>query len=117
MRMAQQIKSLSRLINANQVIKDLTTFQLDEYVYSRLQEPSPTKRGQAIAPKTVKEALNLSRNVLNRALQYEVISKVPVSRSYYEDRQRLQESFDRRGVSAITRGMPTLVETYCYHGP
>ena len=37
-RMAQQIKSLSRLINANQVIKDLTTLQLEGYVYSRFQE-------------------------------------------------------------------------------
>ena len=79
-RMAQQIKSLSRLINTNQVVRDLTTHQLEEYVYSRLQEPSPTKRGQTIAPKTVKEELNLLRNVLNRALQYEVISKIPVSR-------------------------------------
>ncbi len=79
-RMAQQIKSLSRLINTNQVVRDLTTHQLEEYVYSRLQEPSPTKRGQTIAPKTVKEELNLLRNVLNRALQYEVISKTPVSR-------------------------------------
>jgi len=79
-RMAQQIKSLNRLINTNQVVRDLTTHQLEEYVYSRLQEPSPTKRGQTIAPKTVKEELNLLRNVLNRALQYEVISKTPVSR-------------------------------------
>ena len=36
--MAQQIKSLSRFINATQVIKDLTTLQLEGYVYSRLQE-------------------------------------------------------------------------------
>ena len=54
---------------------------------------SPTQRGQTIAPKTVKEELNLFRNVLNRALQYEVISKVPVSRSCYEDRQRSQNFF------------------------
>ena len=36
--MAQQIKSLSRFINANQVIKDLTTLQLEGYVCSRFQE-------------------------------------------------------------------------------
>ena len=36
--MAQQIKSLSRFINANQVIKDFTTLQLEGYVYSRFQE-------------------------------------------------------------------------------
>ena len=77
---------------------------------------SPTQRGQTIAPKTVKEELNLFRNVLNRALQYAVISKVPVSRSYYEDRQRLQESLYRRGIPAVARGVPPLVETYCYHG-
>ena len=79
-RMTQQIKSLSRLINTNQVVRDLTALQLEEYARSRLQEPSPTKRGQTIAPKTVKEELNLLRNVFNRALQYEFVSKVPVSR-------------------------------------
>ncbi|MEC8544443.1 MAG: site-specific integrase, partial [SAR324 cluster bacterium] len=79
-RMTQQIKSLSRLINTNQVVRDLTALQLEEYARSRLQEPSPIKRGQTIAPKTVKEELNLLRNVFNRALQYEFISKVPVSR-------------------------------------
>ena len=79
-RMTQQIKSLSRLIDTNQIVRDLTALQLEEYARSRLQEPSPTKRGQTIAPKTVKEELNLLRNVFNRALQYEFISKVPVSR-------------------------------------
>ena len=79
-RMAQQIKSLSRLINTSQVVRDLTSHQLDEYAYRRLQESSPTKRGQTIAPKTVKEELNLLRNILNRALRYEFISKIPVSR-------------------------------------
>ena len=78
--MAQQIKSLSRLINTSQVVRDLTTHQLDEYAYKRSQESSPTKRGQTIAPKTVKEELNLLRNILNRALRYEFISKIPVSR-------------------------------------
>ena len=79
-RMTQQIKSLSRLINTSQVVRDLTTHQLDEYAYKRLQESSPTKRGQTIAPKTVKEELNLLRNILTRALRYEFISKIPVSR-------------------------------------
>ena len=79
-RMTQQIKSLSRLINTSQVVRDLTTHQLDEYAYKRSQESSPTKRGQTIAPKTVKEELNLLRNILTRALRYEFISKIPVSR-------------------------------------
>jgi integrase len=79
-RMTQQTKSLSRLINTSEVVRDLTTFQLEEYAYKRLQESSPTKRGQTIAPKTVKEELNLLRNILNRALRYEFISKIPVSR-------------------------------------
>ncbi len=69
---------------------------------------SLTQRGQPIAPKTVKEELNLFRNVLNRALQYEVISKVPVSRSCYEDRQRSQKFFYRRGIPADARGMPLM---------
>ena len=79
-RMTQQIKSLSRLTNTNQVVRDLTILQLEEYAVRRLQESSPTKRGQTIAPKTVKEELNLLRNILNRALRYEFISKIPVSR-------------------------------------
>ena len=69
---------------------------------------SLTQRGQPIAPKTVKEELNLFRNVLNRALRKEVISKVPVSRSCYEDRQRSQKFFYRRGIPAVARGMPLM---------
>jgi len=79
-RMTQQVKALRRLMNVDQVIRDLTVSQLEEYVHLRLQEPSSSKRGQKIAPKTVKEELNLLRNVLNRALRYEFISKIPVSR-------------------------------------
>ena len=79
-RMTQQVKALRRLMNVDQVIRDLTVSQLEEYVHLRLQEPSSSKRGQKIAPKTDKEELNLLRNVLNRALRYEFISKIPVSR-------------------------------------
>ena len=35
-RMTQQIKSLSRLINTNQVVRDLTAHQLEEYAYKSI---------------------------------------------------------------------------------
>ncbi len=78
-RMGRQIKALRRLLNANQLVRDLTIVQLEKYLSQRLKEPSPTKLGSLIAPKTAKEEINLLRNIFNRALRHEIISKVPVA--------------------------------------
>ena len=61
-------------------MRDLSVAQLENYVQQRLKEPSPSRKGKTIAPKTVKEELNTLRNLLNRALRHELISEVPVSR-------------------------------------
>ena len=79
-RVKVQIKALSRLLNKDQVIRDLTISQLETYVKNRLQEPSPNRIGRTIAAKTVKEEISLLRNMLNRALSYEFISGPPISR-------------------------------------
>ena len=79
-RKKSQIKALRRLLNNDQLIRDLTINQLEQYMQTRLKEESPSKLGQTIAPKTVKEEINLLRNIFNRALQHEVISKIPVAR-------------------------------------
>ncbi len=79
-RIKSQIKALRRLLNNQQTIRDITISQLERYIQSRFKEDSPSKKGQSIAPKTVKEEINLLRNIFNRALQHEVISKVPVAK-------------------------------------
>ena len=79
-RKKSQIKALRRLLNNGQLIRDLTINQLEQFMQTRLKEESPSKLGQTIAPKTVKEEINLLRNIFNRALQHEVISKIPVAR-------------------------------------
>ncbi len=78
-RMKVQLKALRRLLTPQQLIRDLTIAQLESFVHKRLQEPSPNKIGKTIAPKTVKEEISLLRNILNRALRHEIISKVPVA--------------------------------------
>ena len=79
-RVKVQIKALSRLLNRNQAIRDLSTPQLEAYVNNRLKEPSPNRIGKTIAAKTVKEEISLLRNMLNRALSYKFISSAPISR-------------------------------------
>ena len=79
-RKKSQMKALKRLLNNDQLIRDLTINQLEQYMQTRLKEESPSKLGQTIAPKTVKGDINLLRNIFNRALQHEVISKIPVAR-------------------------------------
>ncbi len=76
---------------------------------TRLKEESPSKLGQTIAPKTVKEEINLLRNIFNRALQHEVISKIPVARfpSIKVDnvRKRIFEKEEYRIIRRVpTRG-------------
>ena len=78
-RYKMQIKALRRLLNAQQVIRDLSIAQLENFVQQRLHESSPSKLGKLIPPKTVKEEVNLLRNIFNRALKHEIISKVPVA--------------------------------------
>ncbi len=78
-RIRVQVKALKRLLNQNQLIRDLSRSQLDNYVSLRLQEPSPNRLGYPIAAKTVKEEISLLRNMLNRALSYEFISSIPIS--------------------------------------
>ena len=79
-RFQQYVKALSRLLDTHQLVRDLSIAQLENYVQKRLKEPSSSRKGKTIAPKTVKEELNTLRNLLNRALRHELISKVPVSR-------------------------------------
>ena len=64
-RYKMQIKALRRLLNAQQVIRDLSIAQLENFVQKRLQEPSPSKLGSLIKPKTAKEEMNLLCNILN----------------------------------------------------
>ena len=52
---------------------------LENFIQQRLKEPSPSKLGSLIKPKTAKEEMNLLCNILNRALRHEIISKVPVT--------------------------------------
>ena len=78
-RMNRQVKALRRLLDSRQLIRDLSIAALENFVQERLQEPSPSKLGSLIAPKTAKEEINLLRNILNRALRHEIISKVPVT--------------------------------------
>ena len=80
LRIKVQVKALKRLLNHNQLIRDLSTAQLENYVHARLQEPSPNRIGKTIAPKTVKEEISLLRNMLNRGLSYGFISSIPISR-------------------------------------
>ena len=80
-RMKVQLKALRRLLTPQQLIRDVTIAQLENFVHRRLQEPSPNRIGKTIAPKTVKEEISLLRNILNRALRHEIISKIPVA--YY----------------------------------
>ena len=74
-----QISALKRLLNSQQVVRDLTMIQLEEYIRQRLKEPSPSKLGSLMKPKTAKEEINLLRNIFNRALRHEIISKKPVA--------------------------------------
>ena len=78
-RMKVQLKALRRLLILQQLIRDLTIAQLENFVHKRLQEPSPNRIGKTIAPKTAKEEISLLRNILNRALRHEIISKIPVA--------------------------------------
>ena len=80
LRIKVQVKALKRLLNHNQLIRDLSTAQLENYVHARLREPSPNRIGKTIAAKTVKEEISLLRNMLNRGLSYEFISGIPISR-------------------------------------
>ena len=77
--MNRQVKALRRLLDSGQLIRDLSIASLENFVQERLREPSPSKLGNVIAPKTAKEEINLLRNILNRALRHEIISKVPVT--------------------------------------
>ena len=74
-----QISALKRLLNSQQVVRDLTIVQLEEYIRQRLKAPSPSKLGSLMKPKTAKEEINLLRNILNRALRHEIISRIPVA--------------------------------------
>ena len=76
-RIKSQVKALRRIINPNQLLKDLTFAQLEQYAQTRLTEPSPSKPGRTITPKTVKEELNLLRNIMNRAHRQELVSRLP----------------------------------------
>ena len=78
-RYKMQISALKRLLNSQQVVRDLTIVQLEEYIRQRLKEPSPSKLGSLMKPKTAKEEINLLRNILNRALRHEIISKLRVT--------------------------------------
>ena len=72
-RMNRQVKALRRLLDSRQLIRDLSIPSLENFLQERLQEPSPSKLGSLIAPKTAMEEINLLRNILNQALRHEII--------------------------------------------
>lgn len=74
------INSLKRIIGGKKRVRDITLEDLDNYIYLRQREDSPNRLGSKISPKTVKEEMNLFRNILNRAVTYQKIHQIPVSR-------------------------------------
>ena len=56
--MNRQVKALRHLLDSRQLINDLAIAALINFVKERLMEPSPSKLGNLIAPKTAKEEIN-----------------------------------------------------------
>ena len=82
-RVEVRTKALGRLLNTQERVGDLTVRKLELYVAQRSSEDSPTNRGEKIAPKTVKEELNLLRSMINKAVDYKILNTVPVKGHLY----------------------------------
>ena len=82
-RVKVRTKALRRVIGSSTLVSDLSPRLLENYVSVRGSEDSPMKIGKKIAPKTVKEELNLLRAVLNLAYDYDQIRAIPVKTRLY----------------------------------
>jgi integrase len=82
-RVTAQTKALRRILDSNGKVSDLTIRQLEYYVSKRGKEDSLQQKGQKVAPKTIKEELNLLRSILNKAIDHGVISSLPVRPRLY----------------------------------
>ena len=82
-RVEVRTKALGRLLNIEERVGDLTVRKLELYVAQRSSEDSPANRGEKIAPKTVKEELNLLRSMINKAVDYKILNSVPVKGNLY----------------------------------
>ena len=82
-RVEVRTKALGRLLNIQERVGDLTVRKLELYVAKRSSEDLPANRGEKIAPKTVKEELNLLRSMINKAVDYKILNTVPVKGHLY----------------------------------
>ena len=78
-RCKNKIGALTLLIDVKLKVKDLSLEVVENYKIRRLQQNSPTKIGQKIAPKTVQEEIATLRRVLNLAVKYNKITMSPIS--------------------------------------
>jgi len=78
-----RIKALRRIIGPSTLVSDISARVLENYVSVRGSEDSPMKIGQKIAPKTIKEELNLLRSVINLAYEHGKIRSIPIKGKLY----------------------------------
>jgi integrase len=78
-RVLVRLKSIKRIL-ANQVdyVSDISVRTLEYFVSARLSEDSPQCLGKKISPKTCYEELNLIKSMINKAFDFDKISKIPV---------------------------------------
>lgn len=82
-RVSAQTKALRRILDSSGKVSDLTVRQLEHYVSVRSNEESLSHKGRKVAPKTVKEELNLLRSIINKAFDHSIISSIPVRPRLY----------------------------------
>ena len=78
-----RIKSLRRILGNESLVSEITIRSLELYVSKRSSEDSPMKTGEKIAPKTVKEELNLLRSIINKAHDFGEIEEIPLKGHLY----------------------------------
>jgi len=78
-----RIKSLRRILGNESLVSEITIRSLELYVSKRSSEDSPMKTGEKIAPKTVKEELNLLRSIINKAHDFGEIEEIPLKGYLY----------------------------------
>ena len=69
-RIEARIKSPRRLLNAEGKLQELTVRQQKFFVAQRTLKDSPMKKGDKVAPKTVKEELSLLKSILKKAVDF-----------------------------------------------
>lgn len=74
------INALKKHLGEKKRVREITLEDLDNYIHFRLNQESPNRLGNKISAKTVKEEMNLLRNIFNRAIEYQKIDKMPVHR-------------------------------------